>query len=431
MAGANPLPGQLRWRLTQLFRKVWVRVTAFAVLGVLTALAGFALKGFIPSDLPAKIGADAIEAILQILASSMLAVTTFSLSILTAAYAAAGTTATPRAVHLLVSDSASQTVLATFIGAFLFSLVSIIILKTGIYGESGRLVLFAVTVLVVLIIVVSLLRWIELLSQLGRVGDTLKRIETAADRALALHLKSPWLGGNPMIGAPPVDAQPVLSDANGFLQHCDTAKLSDMASEAGIEVYLAVRPGDFLHLAAPAFHIRPQPADEEAAEALRKRLLGTLTIAANRSFDQDPRFGLSVLSESAQRALSPGINDPGTAKQAVTHILQVLSQWRTPIQPQVQYPRLFVPTLGAHELLVESLLPIGRDGAADYWVHVGLQQALLALAQISPQVFSKAAADLSRDLLKLSDGNLLLPEQRTSLKDLSAWALDVAQFTAE
>ena len=84
--------GQLRWRLQELSQRVWVRVTAFAVLGVMTAVAGFAVKGLIPGDLPAKIGADAIESILQILASSMLAVTTFSLSILTAAYAAAGRT---------------------------------------------------------------------------------------------------------------------------------------------------------------------------------------------------------------------------------------------------------------------------------------------------------------------------------------------------
>lgn len=431
MAGGTPLSGQFRWRLTQLFRKIWVRVTAFAVLGILTALAGFALKGFIPGDLPARIGADAIESILQILASSMLAVTTFSLSILTAAYAAAGTTATPRAVHLLVSDSASQTVLATFIGAFLFSLVSIIILKTGVYGQSGRVVLFAVTILVVLIIVISLLRWIELLSQLGRVGDTLQRIEAAAGNALSLHLQSPWLGGSPMTGAPPVDTKPVLPDANGFLQHCDTAKLSNIAEDAGIEVYLAVRPGDFLHLAAPAFHIRPLPADDESADELRKRLLATLTIDVNRSFDQDPRFGLSVLSEAAQRALSPGINDPGTAKQVVTHILNVLSQWRSPITPNIQYPRLFVPTLSAQELLTESILPIGRDGAGDYWVQVSLQQALLGLAQISPQVFAASAADLSRKLLTLNDRHLILEDQRAALKGLSAWAQDVAQFTDE
>jgi uncharacterized membrane protein len=36
-------------------------------------------------------------------------------------------------------------------------------------------------------------------------------------------------------------------------------------------------------------------------------------IGDGRLYDDDPRFGLVVLSEIAGRALSPGVNDPGTA----------------------------------------------------------------------------------------------------------------------
>ncbi len=429
MAGAKS-SSKLRWHLKQLFRKIWVRVTAFALLGILSALAGFVLRGLIPEDLPAKVGADSLESILQIIASSMLAVTTFSLSILTAAFASAGTTATPRAVHLLASDSTSQTVLATFIGAFLFSLVGIIILQTGIigYGESGRLVLFAVTLIVIALIVVALLRWIDLLGELGRVGDTLRRIETAAEEALRGMLESPWLGANPLSGAPPVDAQPILSPANGYLQHADTQRLSDIADDAGLEIYLAARPGDFLHVAEPALHLRPLPADPEAAEALRDRLLDCLTIRAERNFDQDPLFGLLVLSEAAQRALSPGINDPGTARQAIVHILQVLTLWREPVAPEIDHPRLFVPTLDANRILRESLLPIGRDGAGDFWIHESLQNVLLALTRIGPQVYGQAAADLSQMLLIFSDGQLDLEDQKARLHQLAAQIQDQARL---
>jgi uncharacterized membrane protein len=33
----------------------------------------------------------------------------------------------------------------------------------------------------------------------------------------------------------------------------------------------------------------------------------------SRAYNQDVRFGIIVLSETAQRALSPAVNDPGTA----------------------------------------------------------------------------------------------------------------------
>lgn len=66
-----------------------------------------------------KVGAEAVDNILNILASSMLAVTTFSLSIMVTAYGSATTNVTPRATRLVVEDVTTQNVLATFIGSFL------------------------------------------------------------------------------------------------------------------------------------------------------------------------------------------------------------------------------------------------------------------------------------------------------------------------
>ena len=99
----------------------------------------------------------------------MLAVTTFSLSTMVSAYSAATSNVTPRATKLLMEDSTTQNVLATFVGSFLFSLVGIIALSTGAYGDGGRVVLFASRSCVIGLIVVTLLRWIDHLSRLGRV----------------------------------------------------------------------------------------------------------------------------------------------------------------------------------------------------------------------------------------------------------------------
>ena len=65
-----------------------------------------------PEGIAAQIGASAVGNILGILASSMLAVTTFSLSTMVAAYAAASSSATPRAATLLIEDAAAQRALA-------------------------------------------------------------------------------------------------------------------------------------------------------------------------------------------------------------------------------------------------------------------------------------------------------------------------------
>lgn len=410
---------KLLFKLRALFRQVGVRVTAFAVLGVLTALVGFWFKDYIPDDLPAKVGADAIESILQIIASSMLSVTTFSLSILTAAYAAASSSATPRSVSLLVSDPISQTVLATFIGAFMFSLVSIILLKTEIYGEAGRVVLFAVTVLVVLVVVLSLLRWIDHLGRLGRMGDTLRRVGSATHEAMSRRLQAPWMGANPLRGPAPHDATPIKADQVGYLQHCDLVRMSALAEKAEVLIYLEAIPGDFVNPAMPVMHVSAMPEDEAEAAKLERDLLSCLSIGDSRSYDQDPRFGLMVLSEIAQRALSPGINDPGTAVLATGQILKVLQNWRDVISPVVDYPRLYVKSLNAAEILEETLLPIAHDGAGNFQVQRNLQETLVALGGISPAVFGGPVLDLSRKMLSYSDEGVALKSQRDRLAEIA------------
>ncbi|WPE22692.1 hypothetical protein ShzoTeo12_39090 (plasmid) [Shinella zoogloeoides] len=153
------------WLLSQLVRRIWFRATLFSILAIATALIAIVLAPFIPGDLSTRIGADAAGNILGIIASSMLTVTTFSLSTMVSAYSAATSNVTPRATKLVMEDSTTQNVLSTFVGSFLFSLVGIIALNTGAYGDQGRVVLFLVTIGVIVPIVVTLLRWIDHLAK--------------------------------------------------------------------------------------------------------------------------------------------------------------------------------------------------------------------------------------------------------------------------
>ena len=101
----------------------------------------------------------------------MLVVATFSLSTVISAYAAASADTTPRVTELLMQDTTAQNALSTFVGGFLFSLAGLIGLSAGVYGKDGHIILFAMTILVVLVIVVTFLRWVGVLSSFGRVPD--------------------------------------------------------------------------------------------------------------------------------------------------------------------------------------------------------------------------------------------------------------------
>ena len=167
-------------RTRRLAKAVWVRAAAFSLAAVATALLAAFVGPYIPYDPSLTLASGSVDAILGILATSMLTVTTFSLSVIVSAYSSATSNVTPRATRLLREDPVAQNTLATFVGSFLFSIVGIIGLSAGVYGGKGRLILFAATLIVLVIIIVMLLRWIEQIGRLGRVSDTIHRIERAA-----------------------------------------------------------------------------------------------------------------------------------------------------------------------------------------------------------------------------------------------------------
>lgn len=403
-----------RWRLSQLMRQIWVPVALMGVLALVTALGAAVIGRALPEGAVTKIGADAVLTILQIIASSMLAVTTFSLSIMVSAFGSAASGATPRALALLQTDRTTQRVLACFIGAFVYAIVGIIALQTQFYGEAGRFVLFVVTLGVIALVIGMLLRWVQHLTVFGMLSDTISRVERAAAAAIAERATDPRLGCARWQAVPP-GAFEVRAARTGHVQHLDTAQLQAVAARQGCRVWVLAEPGSFVHPARALLACDALPGDAGARRALEEALRAAFTIAHARSHDQDPRFGLITLAEIASRALSPAVNDPGTALDILSRLARVLGEWRPAALPQERHDRVFLAELAPEALLRDAFHAIGRDGAAMIEVALRLQQVLAALAAIAPRDFAPAAAAQARRAAEFAAAALLLEEDRARI----------------
>jgi uncharacterized membrane protein len=357
------------WRLRNLLRSPGLRATGFAALATTTALLGYLLRDRIPERYNDSIGASAVESLLNVLASSLLSVTTFTLGAMIGAYGSAAN-ATPRATPLLIADPTSQNVLSTFVGAFVFSIVGLVMLRTGVYGGGGRVVLFAATIFVIVLVVIVLLRWISRVSHFGLLSDSIDRVEVAAGEALDSWREHPRLGAR----APVEPAGVAVSPARvGFVQHIDMDALQEIAESEGLTVHVQAVPGA---LVAPSAALaRVDGGASRHGEAFH--------IDARRTFDYDPRFGLLVLSEIASKALSPGINDPGTALDVLLRLTRLLCAWAArerPPESESLYDRLHAPALSTDDLFDDAFDAVERDGAGLVEVGVRLQTAFAALS---------------------------------------------------
>jgi uncharacterized membrane protein len=404
---------KIQWLLSRIRKELWVRVSLFAVFGVLVAgLASLSNQVF-SGSMPFDVSYDAIDSLLTIIASSMLAVTTFSVGALTAAYSSATSHGTARATQLLTEDRVVQTSLATFVGSFLFSIVGLIALKLSAYGPEGRAVLFVVTLGMIALIVLALLRWINQLTGLGRVSDTIGRIEQKTAKAMQARLEHPFLGAAPLpagVLSDGPEAQPALdvtAPTLGYIAYIDAASLSDVAEKTDCRIDILVLPGSFAFADTVLARVRgtDAPSDE-----MTEAILSAFAIRDLRDFDQDPRFGLTVLTEVALRALSPAVNDPGTAIDVITRHTRLLTfwaqRWDAACGQTPEYPRLRVPALDYADMFEDAFHLIARDGAGQIDVMLRLAKTLAALARIGPEESRKAA--LAQLRVAVSRANLAL-----------------------
>ncbi|WP_338663290.1 DUF2254 domain-containing protein [Pararoseomonas sp. SCSIO 73927] len=404
------------WLAGRLWGRLWFRGSLFSLAGVAVALAAVFLGPLLPAGASRRIGADAVGDILRILASSMLTVATFSLSTLVSAYSSATANATPRATTLLMEDSTAQNALGTFIGAFLFSLVGLIALSTGLYGEEGRSLLFLATLAVVAVVVLTLLRWIDRLPRMGRVAETMERVEEAAIAALREAALAPSFGAAPAPPGPPPGAHPIRAAGNGYIVHLDLEALERAGERLG-GLQLRLVPGKLVHRGAVLAWSREVP-DGAAEAAVRDAVL----LGRDRSFGQDPRFGLLVLAEIGSRALSDGINDAGTAIRVLAGGLRAFDAWANPGEARgeaARYPHLAIPALDPAELVADFFRPLARDGAGNPDVMARLLKSLAALPELGGEGLRGPAEAEARRALALAEAAIALPEELEALRRLA------------
>lgn len=379
--------------IKRLSRKLWVRVALMAGLALVTALATMLFEEALPKGLRDRFEPDAAMPVLTILASGMLAVSTFSLNVMVSAFRAAADQATPRAHRILLKDTTTQSVLAVFIGAFVYSLSAILLLKAGLHGQGSVTILMGVTALIVVLVIVSMVRWIDHLSDLGSMDATLRLIEAQTRAGLRQSRASPGFGARALTTDTviPVDAQPLPAPASGFLQVVDLTAMSKCLPGPAAHVYLTKAPGAPVLKGQVIGHVAGLDDDT------LKDVQSALVIGDERTFEQDVTFGLLILSESASRALSPGVNDPGTAIDVISRLERLLWAWSlTPSEDTtLDHPQIYMPKLEPASLITEAFSGIARDGAGQIEVVERLLKALSALQDSPEEELNDAARDMA------------------------------------
>lgn len=363
-----------------------------AVVAIVFAFMAFLGTFYLPAGLLPDIKRDILQSLLDIIASSMLAVITFSLSIMVSAFASASANATPRATELIMADDNTRITIASFISAFIYAVIAKIALGLEYYGQNGRFILFVSTATVLVYLIYTLIKWVHTLSHLGRLGNTLDRIYKATLKALRNHTLSPNLGACWKPNERECDLV-LYSKHTGYLTNINLNRLYELSKKFGFKIFINARAGDYV-IKSDELALLYFDEDYNGDDDMLEQIYDVVVIESQRSFEQDPRFGFIVLSEVAQRALSPAVNDPGTAFSVLNLITRLLLEDTLDASKDKAYiyDRIGIKDIDTSDFITQSIDAIARDGAANVEVALRVQKTLFAIYKNSGSKILKETA---------------------------------------
>ena len=294
----------------------WYAVVALAAGLVLPRLEASLLPGS-----QSGLSASAVLAIFSAIGSGMIALTGIVFSLAFVMVQFSSTAYSPRLVLWIARDPTLWHAMGVFSATFLYAIAAMAwVERDGTHGTP-----FVSSWLVILLLLASVAMFIALIEKisllqinrmLGFTADHGRRVidETYPPLDAAVATPDPQESGRL-----PVTLTLEHTGRPQTIQALDVPALLDLASGAGAVVVVIASVGDTLVESGTMLRVHggTQAIDERALRA-------TFLLGSERTFEQDPKYAIRLLVDIAIRALSPAVNDPTTAVQALDHIEDLL-----------------------------------------------------------------------------------------------------------
>lgn len=315
--------------------KFWVVPLICAVAAALLGLALTALDDRFDTSrtLPFLFagGPEGARSLLSAIITSMISFTGLVFSITVVVLQLTSSQFSPRVLRTFLRDWVNQIALGVFVATFVYALFVLRSVR-GTAQTETVVPQLSVTVAFgfVLASVVVFLIYIDHIAQSIRAASIVTRI--AEETRAVLEDQHPADAKQRVsTPAPATGGRRVVADRPGVVQQVDDRALLRLAKDHSVTICLLRAVGEFVPEGAPLLAVHGEGGPDDRA------LRAAVRLGRERALDQDVAFGLRQLVDIAERALSPGINDPTTAVQVIDQLHDLLRRVATrPLLPRQQ-----------------------------------------------------------------------------------------------
>jgi uncharacterized membrane protein len=346
------------------FRKIrsslWFVPVVCVILGAGLSFGTIAIdraSGFdlVPESLTG--GPDAAIAILSTVAASMVSLAALVLTITMVVVQLAMGQFSPRIVQTFLRDKPSQLAVGLFVATFVHAMLAL----REIDGDNVPGLAIIVAYVLVVISIVLLVLYVHHIGQSLRVSALIELVGTGTRRLLdKTYPATPGPSPRDVVAAP----------ISGVVNAIDHGRLVRLATAADCCLCMVPAMGGFVPAGAPLVRV-----EGEIARLDTDKVAHSIRLGLERTLDEDVAYGLRMLVDMAERALSDSpFLDPTTAVQSIDRLHDCLRQLA---------PREFPDGLHHDDTGTLRLVVPVMDW--DAYVHLAFDEIRLAGAR-SPQV---------------------------------------------
>ena len=379
--------------------------------------------------------ADDARSLLGGITGTMVTVIALLLGLAVVALQLSSTQFSPRLLRNYLRDRPNQIVLGVFVGTFAYSAGGLFTVGVSAGQRSDEFPRFAVSVAVLLLFISLglLVFFADHLAHSIQV-DTIMRV---VEQNTLPVIRTGVFTAEQELPAVPAEAVPLPARRSGYVQSVDLPRLLAKAADWQVTVRLRPRIGEHVVEGTVLAWVwsdssgQPEPPAHAVAAVLEQ----IVRIGFERTLEQDPGFGFRQLVDPACKALSPAVNDPYTAIQAIERLSVLFGALAArPVGDHVALDpagatRIIVPGRRFPDYLALAIGLIRRYGAAEPTVMQALLRLLADCATLANDDPQRWTAIEQQAQLIVADAERTIA-QPDDLRIVHAEAADVRRVLA-
>ena len=286
-----------------------------------------------------------------------------------------------RVLNSMIENRFQQVILGIYIGTIvyaLFLLSTIRDISSGIYVPAFSIYLL---LLLTVIDIFLFIYFLDYVTQTVKYETVIDRVRKQTFKTMETDFKeikqeeSPWLN---------LTSVQILAQKSDYFQGFNHKKLLELATEYSIKISFLFPQGQFILKGTPCMKVYSTGAIDPE---LNNRIADCADFFTGQPIDRNAEYGFRQLAEIALKALSPGINDPGTAVLAM-HALFALFEFKVDHQlpefiSNAQGEKVIqIPSVDFATLFEQCFQPIWNYGKEDDYIQTTF---LIMLEQLKIQ----------------------------------------------